>query len=847
MQPAVDACRQLCQDNERLANEFEDFVLPHETTLSYAYRRFDVTIPMPFYEFWSKETVQGNAEDFMNRSRSATKNSNITMALKVDNFPSAPEDLLALASLASLLRTLLTLGYSTESVILTDVISNYILYESTSGDDGAFRKIAIATEAEQTSSLMNCLDQKYETGMHNGFTGDPRSEGMVMNGIMAFGDFVQGGDRSPELLQTLSDYVAGAYYFLIALRRGDPSEMEQPRFRSLLRQLSSLIKMPPEVTQPFRQRLESILELATLAAICDAGTKQALRGFKGLLYHGPLIRRVHNVLLDTNLRGISQRILSPIVNMLAISIRQDNWSPYRDDIITQLLDTASGRIEDDWSLINFALERFIRLDTAKEPEIFSTCQNFLNNYSKAWPMHLHEMMVVCTQKGLFGLLWKSLIGESLTSTVQAAPPRQPLFDYQQQAFHEATHLGYPYVLKMIVEGLGMEFCKKMSNTSNGRGQTPLHLACRHRAPKEIFRLLRILGADVDKQDKQGFTPLHYCFPTQSALPSVYKVTKAMITEYKLPTVAPMDEPKAFGIYGRGKTIDSRVYDFRVIINQLLCRGADICIPSHTGQTPLHLAAQEGWGDNLDLFFLHDSADSERLQRASLRLRDDENMSVLDYARKIGFRGSLNGGEEIIEAEMRKRGMAIPLKQQSGLLTGQEPELLKMTIGKRSSPVSSPRTGPPLQPPFRKPIPESPNIPQAGPSKQQAPAKFPPAQVYRDPDVVVHEESATSSQNMEKGMERRPMAFPATQVYQDPDLESKKDEAEGSKRVEEKKYTPERSNMFSLSPPNKPAPPAYSQADPRQIARAGMATERKEDAERSRRKFFGKLKSKLSPE
>lgn len=102
------------------------------------------------------------------------------------------------------------------------------------------------------------------------------------------------------------------------------------------------------------------LELATLAVSCEAGTTQALRGFKGLSYNGSLLRRVHCVLLNTSLKGVSQIILGPIANMLTTSIWMNNWSPFEDDAIIKLPDAASIKADDNWSLVNLVVGRYIQ-------------------------------------------------------------------------------------------------------------------------------------------------------------------------------------------------------------------------------------------------------------------------------------------------------------------------------------------------------------------------------------------------------------------------------------------------------------------------------------------------------
>ena len=59
--------------------------------------------------------------------------------------------MVALASLASLLRALSVAGYARESLTISDILTNYILYESDSDSNGSFRKLCIAYERVEAS------------------------------------------------------------------------------------------------------------------------------------------------------------------------------------------------------------------------------------------------------------------------------------------------------------------------------------------------------------------------------------------------------------------------------------------------------------------------------------------------------------------------------------------------------------------------------------------------------------------------------------------------------------------------------------------------------------------------
>ncbi|KAH0563023.1 hypothetical protein GP486_002410 [Trichoglossum hirsutum] len=726
--PAAKACLRIYEVNQKLAEEVQRFVLPHDKKLALSYYRFDTDTPTSFGEYAVKNFIQTGVRKYVTSPQGATKCAIAANILKEDNFPTAPEDQVALASLASLLHALVVAGYTHEAAIVTDVISNFILCEAVSGEDGSFRKAAIATEAEKLGARIHRMHEAYEDGHTNELPDDLRSEGAMLLGLMAFGDSAKGEPRPPGDLQTLSDYAAGAYYFLTVLRRGDSSEMEEPRCRILLRQLWELLNAPPEITQQSIGRMESILELATLAALCDAATTQALRGFKGLTHNGSLIRHVHGVLLNTSLVGVSQKILGPIANFLAICIHMDSWSLSRDDSIIQLINAGSTKAEEIWSLINLAVERHRlenRLPThdSPHPDIISVCEAFLERHTRAWSTQSSEILALSIQNGFFRLLWKYLCGEALTTGTQAAigaRSRQGNFESNgETVLHQVARLGFPYIMKMIIECFGMVHSKDIVNRPNNQGQTPLHLACMHRAPKEIFRLLVILGADVNTRCHQGRTALHYCFPNQGALPSVYEDVISMISEHSLPTITPLDRPQVY-TQGACKPVEPRVYDFRVIISQLLSRHADMSITDHEAMTPLHTAAKYGWGDNLDIFFRLEGGNAERLQSTCLRLRDNAGLTILNHTRKSEIKEGMDRGEDIITGEMSKRGMGIPPTSAYDLWS-LRPQWSKVQIGKPRTPVQDETTQ------------SSYYIPRATPSPQP-PARFPPPLVYQDPDV-----------------------------------------------------------------------------------------------------------------
>jgi hypothetical protein len=661
------------------------FVIPYDKQLAPVYFRFNLPTEQGYLENPVKEMLQDDVVSWLKESRIATQCAYVADILETDNFPATTEDSVALASLAALLQTLLTAGYTHEAAIISDVISNYILYESAFSGTGSFRKLAIAAEAEKIRSIVNVTHELHNRGRSDETVRNSRSEAAILIELVAFGDDLQGGPRPSVMLQTVSDYAAGANYVLSVWRSGSQSQMEEPMFLNVSRQLSSAIGVPVDMSQQFIAKLEAFLNFTASAALCEAGTIEFLRGMKGLTFNGSLIRHVNHVLRSTSINGFSVRLIEPVANMLALCIHSANWSPFRDDAIITLLDAASVGSDSNWSLVNLALERHRRgqslaAGNGHDADIIPACRAFLDGYERAWAADAPRLFGISVKNGWFALISKWIRRECLTGSSGISVGNN-FSSKEEEAIHEVTQLGFPYIFKVIVEGLGLERCRRLVDRTNSIGQTPLHLACKHRAPKEVFRLLYILGAHVNSQCHLGQTPLHYCLPNSKVVPPVFEEVLKMMSDHSLPAIAPLDAPKIWDRNDQARFVDTRAYDFRVLIHQLLARNADMSIPDQEGMTPVHRAAKEGWGDIIDIFFRHEHGDAEQLQRTCLKIRDYAGHTALDYSRMYG---NLTG-EDVLVSEMRKRAMEIPPQPAQHLLPLELP-IMKFTIGKSKSPV-----------------------------------------------------------------------------------------------------------------------------------------------------------------
>jgi hypothetical protein len=756
MTDMAKACFQIVERNKKLDDDIERFVLPFDKKLATAYFRLDNPWTNTFLEHAQRDKILGDIKLWTKEPVPASRMTMASNILKQNRFPDSPEDMVALTSLASLLQSLSVAGYARESLTVSDILTNYIIYESESDSetDGSFRKLCISAEAELLSSSVLGRHNAYAQDAETAIPKDLRSEAAVLNGLGAYGDQLKGGYRRPRPLETIFDYVSAAYYCLIQLRERDPLQLDQPTFVMRFQELCSVSPLPQISDSTIIEKMEEVLRLCTVAALCSAATVQLLRGVKGLSYNGSFIRHVHNILSSVPTRGNSNIIIQPIASMFALLMETNNWTPFRDSAILALLKIESPS-ESNWSLINLALKRLelanaMDVDTPDSNNILSKCTAFLHLHDEIWRAKSQEMIVPSVQNGWFTLIRKSLCAEELVSNALLSESSD-FMKHAASGFRSAAQRGYPYVMKKMLESLGINFCKQLVNQPNEQGLTAVHLACKHRAPKEVFQLLRILIGDVNSQCHIGRTPLHYCFPDQKAVPSLYQSILDLTSEFSLPTTAPLEQPMAYGGHANGRRVDPRTADFRVIINLLICRNADISLQDHTGMTPLHNAAKEGWGDNLDIFFIHNHGDLSRLQKECLTIRDYRDCTALDYTRMAGDRGVIQGREDIIVAEMTKRAITVPPK----ILNTVPVEDMYMSM-----PMSRPRL------PTPEPTGNSAYRPPSGneqrlstaPSPQPHAPRFPPPQVYHDPSLASNRNTSTPSP--------LPTA-PVVHVYQDP--------------------------------------------------------------------------------
>jgi len=161
---AVQACLDICSQNQEFDANLKKLVLPYYKNLAPAYFRLNNPTPMPFYEHSARRIIQDEVILWLFSARKATQIVYAASALKNDSLPVAPEDLWALSSLATLLHALVMSGYAAESEIVSDEIPSFVFCKTAAGEDSSFRKANIAAQVEQMGSMQHRIHSAYENG-----------------------------------------------------------------------------------------------------------------------------------------------------------------------------------------------------------------------------------------------------------------------------------------------------------------------------------------------------------------------------------------------------------------------------------------------------------------------------------------------------------------------------------------------------------------------------------------------------------------------------------------------------------------------------------------------------------
>jgi ankyrin repeat protein len=210
--------------------------------------------------------------------------------------------------------------------------------------------------------------------------------------------------------------------------------------------------------------------------------------------------------------------------------------------------------------------------------------------------------------------------------VAGADPNQPSHPEQTPPLHVAARRGARPVVELLL-GAGADV-----NRTNAWGQTPLHFASRagRGRAEDISALLLARGARIDTQDAQGFTPLH--------------------------AAAAHDKPE--------------------LVAQLLEHGADVDARTNRGSTPLDLALDLQSDLVAELLLARKAPRSRSV--ALPPLHQAAAVDDADWARRLLSGGAdpalVAGGETALDLARAKRSERVEL-----LLTDQRRSALRPTL------------------------------------------------------------------------------------------------------------------------------------------------------------------------
>jgi hypothetical protein len=654
---AAAASREISVGNEKIALELERYVLPHDTTLRSAYNRFNVSTRLPYFEFEEKDLILAQTLQYLDQDANAERLGNVSALLNNEAFPSTWEDQIAISSLSSLLIAFTNSGYNDEAELASDSISNFILYQATKSSYGSDSLQSMVATANQ---LAHCVRnrKKYQNSSHQLQIAFGQSEG-ITDGMS--------WDRTADSLKSEIDIARRSYLVLSVAARRDPQEMQSTLYTSALRQISNLILKRTGDTRDLFDQIENLFTLSSLAVLCEAANIEALSAEPRILLSGPFIRHLSNTILRHDLQNFDPHILEPIANAISTIVRLEKWSAFRDPVITKLLSYGLSAKSEAWGLINLAVEReHLRLlqessdQFSMDSSCASLCRRLMAGHNEMFQCKKQHTSFMSVDRGYLGLLRKLLEGDDLaspprTNKSKPCPSASSLVasfsDHNgDNLLHRAAKRAYLPVTKVLVECLGTVQSKPGFSKLDMDGLSPLHLACKRRGDLDTVLLYIYAGADLDLTSSEGRTALHYCFPSKGDIHDYLDSLLDLFQDHRLLTTLPVEPSKIYGTFGAGREVNNVTFTLRKIIRQLCCRGASTIIQDQWGASPGHLAAANGWGTNVDMFFIRSGDEAENMIQECLCVRDKENNSVLAAMRMAKD----IYGEKIFSGEMKKR-------------------------------------------------------------------------------------------------------------------------------------------------------------------------------------------------
>ncbi|XP_026673518.1 nuclear factor NF-kappa-B p110 subunit isoform X2 [Ceratina calcarata] len=177
--------------------------------------------------------------------------------------------------------------------------------------------------------------------------------------------------------------------------------------------------------------------------------------------------------------------------------------------------------------------------------------------------------------------------------------------YGDTPLHAALRYGQHDIVKYLLLLICDKDCKGLLNLQNSSGKTPLHFAILQNQP-EVAKALLMLGADPNRPDEYGFSPLHMA---------------------------------------------AKIPDAGVCVDTLLSKeGINIEAHNDVGWSPLHLAAEAG---------------SYNAVRSLVRAGANVNSTDMSYGRTALHIAVEGGHKDIVEFLLKKTDISVNKKNFSG--------------------------------------------------------------------------------------------------------------------------------------------------------------------------------------
>lgn len=630
----AENCLQMLKTSEHQHFEMQDSLVLSEKVMGAVYR-FDLPKEIPFFEHEARDRIRNEVVEWLGSESVSAKVTESISILQKDVFPSNNEDLVVISSWSGLMVELAFAGYSQEMQYVSDVISNLLLYGRGGGTQSAAQKLLMAIDVQNLASKVNM--RKYVPPVTD--SGAPSADHSRITQLLRQIVSADGDESLPEGfaandLQTLSEVTAGAYWTLrkaVEYKNKDAASV----FLQVMTEMSRLVAPTAEPTAD----LQKLLEISSLASLCEAAKIEALRGNRNLIDNRILIKHVCRIVSTVEMSNINSWILAPIAAAVALSFRIDKGTTYRHISLDNLLSTAAPSNAGFWALADLALEvmdhRHSQTESEDGDSIPDLYADVIRRAKRKLRTELPQTRALSVAGGYCALLSICIPHRSdyQRSTLSEIPKHE-----RDELMHLAVTKGFSFVTAHLISIFGELTSREAVKSINETGQTPLHVACINRAPPQLFALLWPLRPDVNARCDNGKTPLTYCFPAQLQTPEYSAAMYSIVDRYGLPTTVPRDMRTPVDLWtgtqwwlGRTAWFETRSWDLRVLILQLLSQNADVRVQDNEGLTPIHTGFVNGWRENAALVVEGCARLWPDRFVECRNLKDDTGRRYMDYA------------------------------------------------------------------------------------------------------------------------------------------------------------------------------------------------------------------------